>query len=35
MDFKKRLKKEFEELSLRPPAGITLDQDAAEDNFDV
>ncbi len=33
--FKKRLKKEYEELTLRPPVGITLDAESVEGNLEV
>ena len=35
MAYQKRLKKEYEELSLRAPIGIKLDQETAEDNIDM
>ena len=33
--FKKRLKREFEEVNLRPPAGISLDMETVEDNLNL
>ena len=35
MAYQKRLKKEYEELSMRAPTGICLDQETTEDNIDV
>lgn len=35
MAYQKRLKKEYEELSLRAPTGIALDQETMEDNIDM
>ena len=35
MAYQKRLKKEYEELSLRAPTGIALDQETLEDNIDM
>lgn len=35
MAYQKRLKKEYEELSLRAPTGIVLDQETMEDNIDM
>lgn len=35
MAYQKRLKKEYEELSLRAPAGIALDKETMEDNIDM
>ena len=35
MAYQKRLKKEYEELSMRAPTGIALDQETTEDNIDM
>ena len=35
MAYQKRLKKEYEELSLRAPIGIALDTETMEDNIDM
>lgn len=35
MAYQKRLKKEYEELSMRAPTGISLDQETTEDNIDM
>ena len=35
MAYQKRLKKEYEELSKRPPEGITLDPSTLQDNIDA
>lgn len=35
MAYQKRLKKEYEELSMRAPTGIFLDQETMEDNIDM
>ena len=35
MAYQKRLKKEYEELSMRAPTGITLDKDTTEENIEM
>ena len=35
MAFQKRLKKEYEEMSKRPPVGIVLDEGTMQDDVDV